>query len=100
MVIDPACSVVLEAEEEEDDVMQRPPRDPGSPLLLPKRIVRAVLQGLIVFAILAGVLISAARMGMPEPDLAGAGLHVPGPDEHGADFRSTARSNRRWFARF
>jgi Ca2+-transporting ATPase len=69
MVIDPACSVVFEAEEEEDDVMQRPPRDPESPLLLPKRIVWAALQGLIALVILAGVLISAARMGMPEPDL-------------------------------
>ncbi|MEC4746865.1 cation-translocating P-type ATPase [Methylomicrobium sp. Wu6] len=69
MVIDPACSVVFEAEKEEDDVMQRPPRDPESPLLLPKRILWAVLQGLVVFAILAGILISAARMGMPETDL-------------------------------
>ena len=69
MVIDPACSVVFEAEEEEDDVMQRPPRDPESPLLLPKRILWAALQGLIVLAILAGILVSAARMGMPEPDL-------------------------------
>ena len=69
MVIDPACSVVFEAEEEEDDVMQRPPRDPESPLLQPKRILWAALQGLIALAILAGVFISAARMGMPEPDL-------------------------------
>jgi Ca2+-transporting ATPase len=69
MVIDPACSVVLEAEAEEDDVMKRPPRDPASPLLLPRRILWAVLQGLIVLVILAGVLISAAHLGMPEADL-------------------------------
>ncbi len=69
MVIDPACSVVFEAEHEEADVMQRPPRDPASPLLLPKRIIWAVLQGLIVLAILAGVLISAAHFGMLESDL-------------------------------
>ncbi len=69
MVIDPACSVVFEAEKEEDDVMQRPPRDPGSPLLQPKRIVWAALQGFIVLVLLAGVLIIAARLGMPEPDL-------------------------------
>lgn len=69
MVIDPACSVVLEAEEEEEDVMKRPPRDPGSPLLLPRRIGWAVLQGVIAFAILAGVLITASRAGMLEPDL-------------------------------
>ncbi len=69
MVIDPACSIVFEAEQEEDDVMQRPPRDPASPLLLPRRILWAVLQGLIVFAILAGILISATQMDMPEADL-------------------------------
>jgi len=49
--------------------MQRPPRDPASPLLQPKRILWAVLQGLLVFAILAGVLVSAAQMDMPEPEL-------------------------------
>jgi len=69
MVIDPACSIVFEAEEEEDDVMNRPPRDPASPLLLPKRIMWAVLQGLIVFGILAGVLVSAAHLDMPALDL-------------------------------
>jgi Ca2+-transporting ATPase len=69
MVIDPACSVVLEAEEEEDDVMRRPPRPPETPLLLPKRILWAALQGLIVFAILAAVFIGAEHAGMPEPDL-------------------------------
>jgi Ca2+-transporting ATPase len=69
MIIDPACSMVFEAEGEEDNVMRRPPRDPKSPLVLPRRIAWALLQGLIALAILAGVLISAARMGMPELDL-------------------------------
>ncbi len=69
MVIDPACSVVFEAEEEEDDVMLRPPRDPATSLLLPRRVLWAVLQGVIVLAILGAVFISAARMGLPEPDL-------------------------------
>jgi Ca2+-transporting ATPase len=69
MVIDPACSIVFEAEQEEDDVMRRPPRDSASPLLLPKRIVWAILQGLIVFAILAGVMISASRLEMAALDL-------------------------------
>lgn len=69
MVIDPACSVVLEAEAEEDDVMRRPPRDPASPLLVPKRIWWAVMQGFISLIILAGILIGAMRMGLPEQDL-------------------------------
>jgi P-type Ca2+ transporter type 2C len=69
MVIDPACSVVFEAEQEEEDVMQRPPRDPESPLILPKRIIWAALQGFLVFAILAVVFIGAAQLGVPDPDL-------------------------------
>ncbi len=69
MIIDPACSMVFEAEEAESNVMRRRPRNPKSPLLLPRRIVWALLQGLIALAILAGLLLSAAHMGMPEPDL-------------------------------
>lgn len=69
MIIDPACSVVLEAEKEEDDVMQRPPRNPNTPLLLPKRIWWAVFQGLIALAILATILIVGSKAGMAEPDL-------------------------------
>jgi Ca2+-transporting ATPase len=69
MVIDPACSVVFEAEKEEDDVMLRPPRDSLSPLLLPKRILWAVLQGFIALAIMAGGFIGAVQMGMLEADV-------------------------------
>jgi P-type Ca2+ transporter type 2C len=69
MVIDPACSVVFEAEQEEEDVMQRLPRDPESPLILPQRIIWAALQGFLVFAILAVVFVAASQMGMPAPDL-------------------------------
>jgi len=69
MIIDPACSMVFEAETEEEDVMRRPPRDPRSPLLLPKRILWALFQGVTALTILAGVLIFAARGGMSEPDL-------------------------------
>ncbi len=69
MVIDPACSVVLEAEEEEDDVMKRPPRDPADSILSPRRIAWAITQGLMVLALLSGLLVSAAQMGLPEADL-------------------------------
>jgi len=69
MIIDPACSMVFEAEGEEANVMRRPPRDPKSPLLLRRRILWALLQGLIALAIVASVLISASRMGMAEADL-------------------------------
>lgn len=69
MVIDPACSVVFEAEKEEENVMKRPPRKPKVPLLLPKRILWAVLQGLIVLSILSAILIIGSSYEIPENDL-------------------------------
>ncbi len=69
MVIDPACSVVFEAEEAEDNVMKRPPRAPTGSLLLRSRVLWAVMQGGVVLAILATVLIGAAGRGVAEPDL-------------------------------
>ena len=69
MVIDPACSVVFEAEPEEDDVMRRPPRDPGLPLLQARRVMWAVLQGVVALGLVSATLIVAARMGLAEDDL-------------------------------
>jgi Ca2+-transporting ATPase len=69
MIIDPACSIILEAEREEEDVMERPPRDPASPLLVRRRVLWAVTQGLVALAILATLYLSAAHLGMAEEDL-------------------------------
>jgi Ca2+-transporting ATPase len=69
MVIDPACSIVFEAEGEERDIMQRPPRDPLRPLLRRKQVLWAVVQGVIALVALAGVLVGAAALNVPEPDL-------------------------------
>ena len=69
MIIDPACSMVFEAEGEEANVMRARRVTRKVPLLLRRRILWALLQGLIALAILAGVLISASRMGMAEADL-------------------------------
>ncbi|MEQ1516044.1 MAG: HAD-IC family P-type ATPase, partial [Usitatibacteraceae bacterium] len=52
MIIDPACSVVFEAEPEEDDVMRRPPRDPSAPLLMRSQILWSITQGVVVLSIL------------------------------------------------
>lgn len=49
--------------------MRRPPRDPASPLLLPKRVLWGILQGVAVLTVLAATMVIAARMGMSEPDL-------------------------------
>lgn len=53
LIIDPACSIVFEAEPEEADVMQRPPRNPEDPLFGKRMWSVSVLQGLGVLLILA-----------------------------------------------
>jgi Ca2+-transporting ATPase len=52
LVIDPACSVVFEAEPEEADVMRRPPRSASARLFGPRLIAISLSLGLVVTAIL------------------------------------------------
>jgi Ca2+-transporting ATPase len=53
LVIDPACSIVFEAEPENHDLMQRPPRSPSAPLFGAGTLLLGLTQGL---SVLAGVL--------------------------------------------
>jgi Ca2+-transporting ATPase len=52
LIIDPACSVVFEAEPPEANVMNRPPRNPKEPLFSRQMLSLAVLQGVGVLLIL------------------------------------------------
>jgi Ca2+-transporting ATPase len=52
LIIDPACSVVFEAEAEEKDVMNRPPRNPKEPLFSKRTLWLSVLQGVGVLIVL------------------------------------------------
>ena len=54
LIIDPVCSVVFEAEPEEADVMRRPPRRPGSPLLGRDLLLGSLVQGLLVMGLIGG----------------------------------------------
>ncbi len=50
LIIDPTCSIVFERQPAEQDIMKRPPRDPGEKLLTAKNLTKSILQGLFVFA--------------------------------------------------
>jgi len=63
LVIDPACSVVFEAEPEEADVMRRPPRGPRAPLFGRRVIALSLLQGLSVLLIVLAVFGAALARG-------------------------------------
>jgi P-type Ca2+ transporter type 2C len=69
MVIDPVCSLVFEAETEEDDVMRRPPRAPDEPLFSRSLVIWSLLQGLLAFAVSAAVYVAALRWAMPVPEV-------------------------------
>ena len=69
LIIDPACSVILEAESEERNVMRRPPRDPRSPLASRALVVWSLLQGSLALFVVLGVYAFATGSGMPEPEV-------------------------------
>jgi P-type Ca2+ transporter type 2C len=69
MVIDPVCSLVFEAETEEDDVMRRRPRSPDEPLFSMQLIGWSVLQGALSLALVAAIFVIAYRRGMPESEV-------------------------------
>jgi Ca2+-transporting ATPase len=66
LIIDPACSVVFEAEPAADDVMRRPPRDPREPLFGRRIVGFSLLQGLVTFGVLAGLYWVVLRRGQGE----------------------------------
>ncbi|WP_291869142.1 cation-translocating P-type ATPase [Bradyrhizobium sp.] len=69
MIIDPVCSLVFEAETEEDDVMRRPPRPPDQPLFSGSLIGWSLVQGALAFALVAVIYLTALMRGMPEAEV-------------------------------
>src|SRR6185503_4741331 len=66
LVIDPACSVVFEAEPEEADVMRRPPRSPQARLFSRRLLVLSLLLGASVTVVLLGELAVTQHLGRSE----------------------------------
>lgn len=59
LVIDPACSVVFEAEPEDADVMNRPPRNATAPLFGKRLLGLGLLQGVSALLIVLAIYLSA-----------------------------------------
>jgi Ca2+-transporting ATPase len=68
LIIDPACSIVFEAESEEKDIMKRKPRNPKEPLFSMKTIGLSILQGLSVLVIVLAVFALSLKRGQGELD--------------------------------
>jgi Ca2+-transporting ATPase len=49
LIIDPTCSIVLERQPAEIDIMERKPRNPNENILTFKILIKSLIQGLVIF---------------------------------------------------
>ncbi len=69
IIIDPACSLIFEAEPEEDDVMRRPPRRPDERVFNKRNVAISLMQGMSVLLFVAAVFSFAHLRGMNEMEI-------------------------------
>jgi Ca2+-transporting ATPase len=69
LIIDPACSVVFEAENEEPGIMQQPPRRAGDHVLNRSTVGIALAQGSVALAVVFAIYISAMLDGLSSEQL-------------------------------
>lgn len=65
-VIDPACSVAFEAEQDDSNSMKRPPRAPSERLFSLRTLVLSLLQGTGVLLVVASAYGYAVQSGVPD----------------------------------
>ncbi len=68
LIIDPACSLIFEAENAEKDIMLRPPRKPDERLFNARVLGISVLQGGCALATLLLMFWVAGQLGQPQED--------------------------------
>jgi len=73
-VIDPACSIVFEAEASEEDAMERPPREPAAPLFDARMLVASLLAGAVLLAAVFALYAWAVASGRGEDETRALGF--------------------------
>lgn len=68
LIIDPACSIIFEAEKEEKNVMSRPPKDINEPFFGAKKIWLSCSQGIGILVIVFAVYLIGLKMGYSEQE--------------------------------
>lgn len=69
MVIDPACALVFEAEEEDEEIMHRPPRHPEARLFSLPMIIWSIFQGVLALGALTLGIVLTIQQDMPVTEL-------------------------------
>ncbi|KAF0233926.1 MAG: Ca2+-transporting [Desulfovibrionaceae bacterium] len=68
LIIDPACSLIFEAEGADKDIMLRPPREPGERLFNVRMLGISLLQGSFALAFILLMFWVAGLLGQPQDD--------------------------------
>lgn len=68
LIIDPACSIIFEAEKEEKNVMNRPPKDINEPFFGARKIWLSCSQGIGILVIVFAVYYFGLKMGYSEQE--------------------------------
>ena len=95
LVIDPACSLVFEAEAGDATLMAQPPRRRGTPLLPAGQVLLALLQGGLVTALVIGLYAAALHAGLPAAT-AGSAAFVALVSANAALILPSRASSARW----
>jgi len=69
LIIDPACSIIFEAEKEETNVMSRPPKDIDEPFFGGKKIFVSCMQGVGVLVVTLLIYFIGLKMGYAEKEV-------------------------------
>jgi Ca2+-transporting ATPase len=68
LIIEPACSVVFEAEPPEPNIMKKRPRNLNDPLFSKNLIIPSIIQGVAVFLVVLAVFLISLYRGQGEDD--------------------------------
>jgi Ca2+-transporting ATPase len=63
LIIDPACSIIFEAEKEEENIMKRPPRNPDEQFFGPNKILLTSSQGVGILVVALAVYFGSLFLG-------------------------------------
>ncbi len=68
LIIDPACTVVFEMENDEPDIMRHPPRKLSTPLFGRSMVLSGLIQGFGILAVVVGIYIFALRQNLGDDE--------------------------------
>lgn len=69
LIIDPVCSIAFESEQEERNVMSRPPRDPGKKFFGFRQMTFSIFQGLLLLGMVLVIYLLSKNEGHSEGEI-------------------------------